>query len=104
MEYDAFLQWEIRTKGKDGFPQSEKKEIPVCVKEKSITRAEFYAAMRDGIKVSRVFEVRREDWEESRHMVNGKPVYATTIFVEGAAYDILRSYAADKSMVEITCT
>lgn len=104
MEYDAFLQWEIRTKDKDGFPQNEKKEIPVYVKEKSITRAEFYAAMRDGIKVSRIFEVRREDWEESRHMVNGKPVYATAVFVEDAAYDILRSYATDKSMVEITCT
>lgn len=104
MEYDALLQWEIRTKDKDGFPKIEKKEIPICVKEKSITRAEFYAAMRDGIKVSRVFEVRREDWEESRHMVNGKPVYATSVFVEDAAYDILRSYTTDKSMVEITCT
>ena len=86
MEYDALLQWEIRTKDKDGFPQIEKKEISICVKEKSITRAEFYAAMRDGIKVSRVFEVRQEDWEESRHMVNGKPVYATSVFVEDAAF------------------
>ena len=43
----------IVTNGKDedGYPVPKKQEIPVYVREKSVTRAEFYEALRSNVQV-----------------------------------------------------
>ena len=72
MNEDAVLLVVAIKKDADGFPTETEKEIPVYVREKSVTRSEFYAALREGIAVKTVFEIRIEDFEQSAHMVGEK--------------------------------
>lgn len=105
MDEEAKLLIITNGKDEDGFPvETTKKEIPIYVNEKSATRAEFYEALRTGIKVKTVLETRQEDWELSAHMVDGKREYATRIEYDGSVYDIVRTYKSDKSMIEIICS
>ena len=88
----------------DGFPIELQEELDVFVKEKSATRTEFYEAMRSGITVNAVFEVRQEDFYQTKHTTeNGKAAYATKIRYDGTVYDIVRTYRNDKSMIELIC-
>lgn len=104
MNEDAKLLIVTNEKDADGFPTESKKKIPVFVREKSVTRTEFYEALRSGISVKTVLETRQEDWELSAHMVAGKKEYATQIEYDGSVYDIVRTYKNDKSMIEIICS
>lgn len=104
MEYEGMLIWEETEKDADGFPQTTQHKTPAYLRETSIKRAEAYEAMRTGVKLSAVFQVRLEDWEETWHINNGKPTYAEKLEVDGAEYDIIRAYKPDKSMVELTCS
>ena len=70
------LIWEEIGKDEDGFEKNEEVSIDAFCKEKSVTRMEAYESMRAGVSVQAVFEIRQEDWEETRHIVNGKPEYA----------------------------
>ena len=88
----------------DGFPSEVETEYPVFVREKSATRAEFYAALNTGITISIVFEMRIEDFNGTMYMsANNKKAYATRIRYDGATYDIVRTYRTDKSMIELIC-
>lgn len=92
--------------GKDesGFPVEKLKEIPIFVREKSVTRAEYYEALRSGITVKTVLETRIEDFEQSAHMVDGRKQYATRIKYDDSMYDIVRTYRNDKALMEIICS
>lgn len=91
-------------KDKDGFPQKIENRFPVFVTERSATRMEFYEALRTGIKISLVLELRIEDWEQSNHIVDGKKAYATKVEYDGGTYDIVRSYRTNLSMIQISCS
>lgn len=104
MNEDAVLLVVTIEKDEDGFPTETEKEIPVYVREKSATRSEFYAALREGITVKTVFEIRIEDFEQSAYMVGGKKEYATRIRHDGSTYDIVRTYRTGKAIMELTCS
>lgn len=98
------LIWEEIGKDEDGFRMSrpQRRMVPI-VQEKSVTRSECYESMRAGVSVKTVFEIRQEDWEDTRHMVNRKPEYARKVVFDGAEYDIVRTYKVRKSTIEIVC-
>lgn len=104
MSEEAILLYTINGKDDDGFPVETVKKTNVYVREKSATRTEYYEALRSGITVSMVLEVRLEDWDQTKHITaNGKAAYADRVIYDGATYDIVRAFRGDKSMVELIC-
>lgn len=97
------LIWEEPEKDGDGFEQNRDHATEAYYKEKSITRAEAYESMRAGVSVQAIFEIRQEDWEETRHIVDGKPEYARKVEHDGRRYDIKRTYKIGKSKIEVIC-
>ena len=97
------LIWEEIGKDEDGFEKNEEVSIDAFCKEKSVTRMEAYESMRAGVSVQAVFEIRQEDWEETRHIVNGKPEYARKAEHDGRRYNIVRTYKAGKAKIEVVC-
>lgn len=98
------LIWEETVKDEDCF----NKKVPHCVsayvlREKSVTRAETYDSMRAGVSTKIVLEIRTEDWEQTRHIVNEKTEYARKAEYNGCTYDIVRIYKVGKSKVEVIC-
>lgn len=96
MNEEAVLVTVSNSRDADGFPVEAKARLPVYVREKSATRTEFYEALRSGLHVSRVFDVRVEDFE----LAQG----ATRIEYAGRTYDIIRTYQSDKSMIQLVCS
>ena len=91
-------------KDEDGFPVETEKKKEVYVREKSVGRTEFYEALRSGITVNITFDIRMEDWEQTRHTTaNKKIAYAQKILYDGAEYDIIRTYRTDRSMIQLIC-
>ena len=97
------LIWEEIVKDDDGFPLNKEHTVEVYCKEKSVTRMEKYESMRAGVSVEKVFEIRKEDWESTRHMENGKPEYARKAEYDGYVYDIQRTYSDNKAKIEVMC-
>lgn len=101
---EAVLLIVTNSKDEDGYAVPEKQGIPIYVREKSVTRAEFYEALRSNVQIKIILETRQEDWELSAHMVGKKKEYASQIEYDGSVYDIVRTYKSDKSMIEIICS
>ena len=100
----AKLIWEEISKNENGFPEKIEHSTEAYMREKSVTRAEAYESMRAGVSGRIVFELRPEEWEESRHTnEEGKPEYARKVIYEDVEYDIIRAYKKGKAFVEITC-
>lgn len=104
MDEEAVLLLVVNEKDADGFPKENKERIPVFVEEKSATRSEFYEALRSGINIKLVLELRQEDWELSSRMESGKKHYATQIEYDGDIYNIVRTYKSDKAKIELICS
>ncbi len=98
------LIWEELAKDEDGFPKKWEKSIETYAKERAVTRAETYESMRAGVSVRIILEIRQEDWERTRHIVNKKAEYARKVKVNGCEYDIVRAYKKGKASVELTCS
>lgn len=96
MNEEAVLITVTNTTDADGFPVETTARQTVYVRVKSATRAEFYEALRSGVRVSMMFDVRVEDFERAGG--------ATRIEYAGKTYDIVRTYQADKSMIELVCS
>ncbi len=82
------------TEGVDGEGYTAKTETRrvVMVNKKSATRAEFYAAKRDGDKIVLVLEVKGVDYQgEERVEFEGKP------------YEVVRAYTATGEKYELNC-
>lgn len=86
-----------------GFDVEETERYDVYVNVKSVSRNEFYKALSTGIAPSIVFEMRKEDYNLTKHIVNGKAVYASEVEYDGATYKIIREYQINKSFTEVTC-
>lgn len=97
------LIWEELGKDDDGFPLNKERIVEAYCKEKSVTRLEKYESMRAGVSVQKVFEIRLEDWEHTRHTENGKSEYARKAEYDGHTYDIQRTYTSGKSKIEVVC-
>ena len=104
MDEEAILLYTVNDKDDDGFPIETVKKTNVYVREKSATRTEYYEALRSGITVSMVLELRQEDWNQTKHISkNGKAAYADRVIYDGATYDIVRAFKDNKSMIELIC-
>lgn len=91
-------------KNDNGFPVESRNSTTVYCREKAVTRMEFYEALRSGLTISLVLEIRQEDFRLTEHtQVNGRKAYATKVVYDGAEYDIVRTYRNDKSMIELIC-
>ena len=104
MDEEAKLLVVSHGKDEDGYSVENKKEYPVYVSEKSVSRTEFYKALSEHINLKMILELRQEDWNQTEHIVNGKKEYATRIEYDGCIYDIVRSYRNDRSMIELSCS
>jgi hypothetical protein len=99
---EATLIWKIIENGK-----VTEKTIDVFVSEESITRQEFYASYQAGLKPTCVYELNKYDYEMSKHLdtATNKPLYASQIRVNGATYNITRTYGKrDNESVELVCS
>jgi hypothetical protein len=99
----AKLIYATHTQDGNGFDVEAPVEIDVFVDKKSVTRSEFYAAMKAEKKPSIMFDLRVEDWELSRHIEGSKVLYADKIEYDSGTYNIIRSYEKGGSMIELTC-
>ena len=95
MDEEAVLITVTNGKDADGFPTETSSRETVFVRSKSATRTEFYDALRSGVHVKTVLEVRKEDFALAPN--------ATRIEYDGNTYDIIRTYSPDKSMIELIC-
>ena len=87
----------------EGCPVETEEKTEVYVEKMSVTRTEFYRAMKLDRKPTAVFKVRLEDFELTKHIVGKKAVYATKLEYDEAIYDIIRDYSPDGAMTELIC-
>lgn len=78
-------------------------ETDVFVDVSRVYSAEFYKAMEIGVKVTRVFSLRVEDWEALRVVVNQKEVYPQKVKYNSCTYTIVRTDEKDESMILLIC-
>jgi hypothetical protein len=101
MDKDAILLWELIENGEIvGKSQS------VYVSEGSVTRQEFYVSQQSGMTPSIVFTLNSIDYDITKHLEadTNRPLYATKIKVDGAEYDIIRTYRPkDSEEIELIC-
>ncbi len=100
-DIEAILKWTI-LEGEELVD----KYLDVFVSEESVTRSEFYSSIQSGMQISRVFKMNIFEYQETKHLEKdtNKPLYATVIEVEGAVYDIKRTYSKKGSEdIEIIC-
>jgi len=98
----AELVYYTDTTDADGFTIATETHIDVFVNKKSVGRQEKYLAMQSGINATIIFELREEDWELCKHMVNSRSKYADAIRYDGELFNFIKSYT-DKGMTEVTC-
>lgn len=99
----ANLIYTTEMQDEEGYPIQAEVKTEVFVNKKSVARTEFYIAMQSGMKPSVIFELRTEDYELTKHVVNSKTLFADKVEYDGGQYDIIRTYAKGESMIELTC-
>lgn len=101
---EATLLYSETAKDEDGFATEKIIEIEIFILgEKSITRSEYYDAMRSDVSLKIVLEIRQEDFEKSLHLKDGRKYYADRIRYDGEIYRIIRTYKPNKAKIELTC-
>lgn len=101
---EAKLLWSEKTKDADGFPEEKTTEVDVFVEEREIKRSEFYESLRSGVQITKVLELRIEDFDLSEHEdSSGRKVYASKIKMDKEVYKIIRTYKTGKSKIELIC-
>lgn len=86
----------------NGFPMNTEVAISVFADSDSIGGAEMYAALRNDISLIFLLKLRKEDWELSKHVVNGYFEYADKIRYEGALYKVIKTFTKDY-VTEVSC-
>ena len=82
-------------------------ETEIFAGKKSVSRTEFYEALRSGRKASVIFVVDPDDFKLSQRKIriNGsvKKIRATKVIHEDIRYRIIREYQTDLHTLELTC-
>lgn len=86
----------------EGFDVNTEVKTEVFAKKQSVKYTQKYLAMQVGQNPELQIEIRMEDWELTKHIVNHMPLYATKVDIDGAVYDIKDNYSPDGSRVFIT--
>ena len=98
----AELVYYTDTKDADGFTIATETAISVFVTKKSVGRQEKYLAMQSGINPTIIFEMLEDEWELSKHTVDGKYRYADAIRYDTQLYPFIKEYTA-KGVTEVVC-
>lgn len=93
---------------KSGFVTGETVEkTEIFAGKKSVSRTEFYEALRSGRKASIIFVVDPDDLKLSQREIrisgSVRRIKATKVMYEGIQYRIIREYQKDPYNVELTC-
>ena len=99
---EALLLYKSKETDSDGFDIDTVERYEVYVDVKSVKRAEFYAAMQAGMNPTISMSTRTEEYEQTKHIVNGRAQYAQYFVYDDAEYKILRSYDTGNGMIELT--
>lgn len=93
------------TTNKNGFKNSDiTAQTEVFCAVKSVGRAEYYEAARNGIKASLIFVVNKDDFEAAAGTnEEGKKVKPSRVIYNNTVYMIKRSYAEAFGDLELTC-
>lgn len=86
-----------------GIPIKTTIEYEVFLSKKSIARSEFYLGNQAGMNPTIAFETRVDDFEQTKHIKNGKPLYAQQIEFEDCIYNIIRTYQKNDELIELVC-
>ena len=83
------------TEGQDssGYPTKTEVSKEVWANKKNVARSEFYSANANGIRVTAVFDVHSEDFNDE-----------TELLFSTKRYEILRAYQKGLGVVELNCT
>lgn len=76
----------------EGYTAKVEARREVMVNKKSATRAEFYAAKREGDKIALVLEVKGADYEGEER-----------VEFEGKTYEVVRAYTKTGEKFELNC-
>ena len=88
-----------KTWSSDGFLSKETlHKTEVYAEEKGIKRAEFYAATREGIALSKMMTVDKYDFESATVEIDGKKQKPSKVEHDGIIYRIIRTYTPENSM------
>jgi hypothetical protein len=86
----------------EGFDIETEVKTEVFATQKSVKYTQKYLAMQVGQKPEIILEMRAENWELTKHIVNDMPEYATKADINGAVYKILGDYSPDGAKVLLT--
>lgn len=87
----------------DGFSVTSEKTNTKYANVKSAKYYDVYSSMSTNKKASIVFEMRREDFDETRVTINKKHYYPTKIEYDGAIYDVIRWFFNNEGKAEFVC-
>lgn len=88
-----------KVRNNDGFViREELHKTEVFAEEKGIKRAEFYAAAREGITLSKMMTVDKYDFETATVEIVGKKTKPSRVEHNGNTYRIIRTYIPENSM------
>jgi len=99
----ATLIYENDTVDANGLLSPTLTETEVFVDVSKVYSSEFYKAMEIGVKVSKVFSLRVEDWESLRVVSNQKEVYPQKVRYNSCLYTIVRTDESNESMILLIC-
>ena len=102
MDIEAVLIYKNKTTDSCGFDAEEEQRYCIYANMQSVKRTEFYSAMQAGLKPSISIITRIEEFEQTKHIVNKKPIYAQAVEIDGAEYKIIRTYCKDTGTIELT--
>lgn len=93
---------EKTTPGTDGFPVKEDIDtLEVFAQINSVKRNEFYAAEREGIKLSLSVYINADDWRASIIIKDGRKIAPCKVVYDGQPYSIYRTYQENDTNMEL---
>lgn len=98
---DELIRLIVLKKEKDaaGYVRKEiQHKTEVFAEEKGVKRAEFYAAAREGIVISKLMIVDIDDFKSAVVEIAGKKVKPSMVEHDGCTYRIIRTYMPENKM------
>lgn len=102
MNEEATLVYEEFEEENVAFPKRVRRERQIFVQELSITMTEFYNSMQAGKAPKLILECWKEEYLETKHIVDGKKEYAQKVIYDEEEYKIIRTFSKkNKEKIEL---
>lgn len=93
----------VNGKDDDGFPTETIIEAELFCKVNSASYLDFYSSNQDKVKPTIEFEMRREDFDETRITKDKKHFYPSKVEYDGAEYELIRWRYKDQARAVMIC-